>query len=180
MIKLYYWLGAAYQAKILLSRRLFKLLSSCLSNVKGNEELTQFVISYLYLPTGYELFCWLTVTFNAGGECLLVGLKTFFLATFIYVYSTYMLVYMRALFSNKWINLMVHLCDCGFICRTLMGIMDDYFDGYYSEDLIECQVAMISYYSISMPYLNKLPLLWFIVDKLYAQYCIFPGGPTCF
>lgn len=27
------------------------------------------------------------------------------------------------------------------ICRTLMGIMDDYFDGYYSEEMIESQVA---------------------------------------
>jgi hypothetical protein len=26
------------------------------------------------------------------------------------------------------------------IFRTLMGIIDDYFDGYYSEEMIESQV----------------------------------------
>lgn len=40
-----------------------------------------------------------------------------------------------------------HLHDCsdGYICRSLVGIMDDYFDGYYSEDLVECQVVIFSY-----------------------------------
>lgn len=34
----------------------------------------------------------------------------------------------------------------GFTCifdRTLMGIIDDYFDGYYSEEMIESQVCCL-------------------------------------
>ena len=40
-------------------------------------------------------------------------------------------------------NILNELHGChNWFYRTLMGIMDDYFDGYYSEEMIECQVVM--------------------------------------
>jgi hypothetical protein len=42
----------------------------------------------------------------------------------------------------------------GLIPRTLMGIIDDYFDGYYSEEMIESQVmlAIDLSFCISVPF----------------------------
>jgi hypothetical protein len=45
------------------------------------------------------------------------------------------------------------LLNFGFIHRTLMGVIDDYFDGYYSEEMIESQVLL----AINLPFCIYVP-----------------------
>ena len=45
------------------------------------------------------------------------------------------------------------LLNFGFICRTLTGVIDDYFDGYFSEEMIESQVML----AINLPFCIYAP-----------------------
>lgn len=42
-----------------------------------------------------------------------------------------------------------------FNLRALMGILDDYFEGYYSEEMIESQVIIMSFIDSTVNKFNK-------------------------
>jgi hypothetical protein len=50
--------------------------------------------------------------------------------------------YTASFIMQIWTNFMFYR-QLLFFARTLMGILDDYFDGYYSEDMIESQVFIL-------------------------------------
>ncbi|XP_021739672.1 TBC1 domain family member 8B-like isoform X2 [Chenopodium quinoa] len=54
---------------------------------------------------------------------------------------------------------------------TLMGIMDDYFDGYYSEEMIECQVDQLVFEDLvreRFPKLGLYPLVSIIISLIFV------------
>lgn len=50
-----------------------------------------------------------------------------------------LLIYILYFLFKKMVPMLLR---SGLISRTLVGIIDDYFDGYYSEEMIESQVIV--------------------------------------
>jgi hypothetical protein len=58
----------------------------------------------------------------------------------------------------------------------LVGIIDDYFDGYFSEEMIESQV-LLSLQSLHMPVLETPSS---IISYAKLMFGIHSGGSACF
>lgn len=48
------------------------------------------------------------------------------------------------------------------LLRTLVGILDDYFDGYYTEEMIESQVIFIKIFLVTVVVFSLAYILMFI------------------
>jgi hypothetical protein len=48
------------------------------------------------------------------------------------------------------------------LLRTLVGILDDYFDGYYTEEMIESQVIFIKIFLMTVVVFALAYILMFI------------------
>ena len=103
---------------------------------------------------GHEFLCWFVTIVDAWGKCILVGQHCQSLHKFCLGVVRIILWLLQMILQSSVIrNAMLMKIDSASVLlilsflvyrRTLTGIIDDYFDGYYSEEMVESQVMFFS------------------------------------